>query len=215
MPADSAIGTPSTTLIVIRGNSGSGKSSIARQLQRRYGRGCALIEQDYLRRIVLRELDGPGGIAPALIEQTVRFALDNRYHAILEGILSSHKYGPMIAALRRTHRGTTHVFYLDVSFEETLRRHGTRPQATDFTAADMRRWYKPWDLLGFDDEHVVPEASSMEATIARIAATANLSLTTRDEDFVPAPHVARAMGRGLADEPAGTARSHKMGSRST
>jgi predicted kinase len=76
MPNESPIGTPSTVLIVIRGNSGSGKSSIARQLQRRHGRGCALIEQDYLRRIVLRERDKPGGIAPALIEQTVRFALE-------------------------------------------------------------------------------------------------------------------------------------------
>jgi uridine kinase len=35
-----------TKLIVIRGNSGSGKSSVAREVRHRYGRGCALVEQD-------------------------------------------------------------------------------------------------------------------------------------------------------------------------
>jgi uridine kinase len=45
------------TLVVIRGNSGSGKSTVTRELRHRYGRGCALVEQDYLRRMVLRERD--------------------------------------------------------------------------------------------------------------------------------------------------------------
>src|SRR5688572_10270823 len=125
MPAEQPIGTPDTKLIVIRGNSGSGKSTIARQGQLRHGRGCALVQQDYLRRIVLRERDIPGGIAPALIANTVRFALDHQYHVVLEGILHSAKYGEMLAALRRAHRGHTCVFYLDVGFEETLRRHAT------------------------------------------------------------------------------------------
>ena len=35
------------TLVIIRGNSGSGKSTIAAEVRRHYGRGCALIEQDY------------------------------------------------------------------------------------------------------------------------------------------------------------------------
>lgn len=187
MPNDAPVGTPSTKLIVIRGNSGAGKSSIARRLQQRHGRGCALIEQDYLRRIVLRERDKPGGVAPALIEQTVRFALDHGYHAVLEGILFSGKYGPMIAALRRAHRGATFVFYLEVSVEETLRRHAMRPQATEFTGQDMRDWYHPRDLLGFPEEHVVPETSTIESTIASIAAVADLPLTAQDDDFLAAP----------------------------
>ncbi len=33
-------GGPDTILVCIRGNSGSGKSSIARELRRRHGRGC-------------------------------------------------------------------------------------------------------------------------------------------------------------------------------
>jgi len=176
MPDLPPTGTEETRLIVIRGNSGSGKSTVARRLQRGYGRGCALVEQDYLRRIVLRERDRPGGIAPALIEQTARFALDHGYHAVLEGILFRDRYGPMLTALRRAHRGRTSVFYLDVSLDETLRRHATRPQAAEFTPAEMRGWYVHRDLLGLDDEHVVPESSTFAATVAFIAATAGLPL---------------------------------------
>jgi predicted kinase len=176
MPDLPPTGTPETRLIVIRGNSGSGKSTIARRLQRGHGRGCALIEQDYLRRIVLRERDRPGGMAPALIEQTVRFALDHRCHAVLEGILFRDRYDRMLTALRRAHQGRTSIFYLDVSLAETLRRHSTRPQATEFTPADMAGWYAPRDMLGHDDEHIVPESSTLEATITFIATTAGLPL---------------------------------------
>jgi hypothetical protein len=48
-----------TKLVVLRGNAGSGKSSTAQELRRRLGRGVAWVEQDYLRRVVLREHDVP------------------------------------------------------------------------------------------------------------------------------------------------------------
>ena len=73
-------------LVVIRGNSGSGKSSIAKEVRARYGRGCALVEQDYLRRIVLRERDSrydpDGRNAPDLIANTTLFALERGTAAV-------------------------------------------------------------------------------------------------------------------------------------
>ena len=36
-------------LIILRGNSGSGKSSVARELQHRFGRGTLMIPQDEVR----------------------------------------------------------------------------------------------------------------------------------------------------------------------
>jgi predicted kinase len=86
-------GTSRTRLIIVRGNSGSGKSTVARAVRTGYGRGCALVEQDYLRRILLQERDVDGGVAPALIAHTVRFALDHGYHVVLEGILARSRYG--------------------------------------------------------------------------------------------------------------------------
>jgi predicted kinase len=178
-------GSPDTILIVVRGNSGSGKSSIARALQRRHGRGCALVEQDYLRRILLRERDLPGGAAPAVIGQTVRSASDHGYHVVLEGILRVDLYRDVLTALHRDHRGRTVVVYLDVTLAETLRRHGSRPQADEFTEADMRGWYRPNDVLGVAGELVPPQHTSLNDAVAVIAAAAGLPLTGRTEDFLP------------------------------
>lgn len=88
-------GSAGTRLVILRGNSGSGKSSTARELRARLGRGVAWVEQDYLRRTVLREKDAPGGANIGLIDQTVRYALDCGYDVVLEGILC-RRAGPPV-----------------------------------------------------------------------------------------------------------------------
>jgi predicted kinase len=158
-----------TRLIVLRGNSGSGKSTTARRLRLQAGRRWALVEQDYLRRILLREKDTGPGLAPAFIEHNVQFLLRNGYHVILEGILFTGRYGDMLHRLAADHPGPAHFFYLDVSFAETVRRHATRPQAQDFTADQMRYWYVELDVLDGLDEEVIPESSSQEQTLNLIA----------------------------------------------
>jgi predicted kinase len=50
-------GSPTSRLLVLRGNSGSGKSTTAQTLRDRLGRGTAWIEQDQIRRILLWEKD--------------------------------------------------------------------------------------------------------------------------------------------------------------
>jgi 2-phosphoglycerate kinase len=139
-------------LIVIRGNSGSGKTTLAGQLQRELGRGTANISQDYLRRVVLREHEVPGGDNIGLIASTVRYCLGIGYHVILEGILLADHYGPMLRELLGEHRGRQYVFYLDVSLEETLRRHEGRRLRSEVTPERLREWFVPRDLLGVTDE---------------------------------------------------------------
>jgi hypothetical protein len=48
----------------------------------------------------------------------------------------------MLAALDRDHLGLSRFYYLDVSMEETFRRHATRSQLADFGTDDMRGWYR-------------------------------------------------------------------------
>lgn len=161
------------TLVVIRGNSGSGKSTTAREVRARYGRGCALIEQDHLRRIILREHDEPGAVAPGFIATTVRSALDLGYHVVLEGILHAGRYRHTLLDLLAAHPGPSHVFYLDISFPETVRRHGMRGDF-GFTTEDMRDWYVERDLLGVPDEVVIGEASSLPESVATILEVSGL-----------------------------------------
>lgn len=85
----------------------------------RFGRGLALVGQDYLRRIVLRERDLPSAASIGLI--------DAGYHVVRDGILYTDHCADMLTQLRAEHRGPTRAYYLHVSFTETLARHARRP----------------------------------------------------------------------------------------
>ncbi|WP_427888004.1 AAA family ATPase [Kribbella sp. GL6] len=153
-------------LIVLRGNSGSGKSSVVEALRERYGHGIAYIEQDYVRRTVFQELAEPDGANIALIGQMAGYALARGFHAVVEGILPTVRYARMLQQLHRDHGG--HFYYLDIPFEETVRRHATRDKATAFTADDMAAWYRSKDLLDEPRETVIDETSSLDATVRQI-----------------------------------------------
>ncbi|MER5392710.1 kinase [Saccharopolyspora sp. NPDC002686] len=166
------VGSSRTRLVVIRGNSGSGKSSVATAVREALGRTCALVPQDVMRRTVLKERDVANGFNIGLISTVARYALDCGYHVIVEGILTAQRYATMLTQLARDHRGTTAFYYLDVSFEETLRRHETRPKAAEFGPEEMRAWYREHDVLRLPSEQVIPETSSLEQTTHRILAEA-------------------------------------------
>ena len=163
-------GSESTRLVIVRGNSGSGKSSVALAVRSHLGRTCAVAAQDVIRRTILKERDVPGGVNIGLLSTVARYALDNGLHVIVEGILHAERYGDMLAELVADHRGRTGVYYLDVSFDESLRRHATRPQASEFGPEHMREWYSERDLLGLPGEQLVPLASSLQDTVACILA---------------------------------------------
>ena len=77
-----AVGTGQTRLVVLRGNSGSGKSSVAAALRAACGPGVAWVSQDLIRRVILKEKDQPGGLNIGLIDQVTRYALTLRRHAM-------------------------------------------------------------------------------------------------------------------------------------
>ncbi|MFJ2263514.1 AAA family ATPase [Streptomyces sp. NPDC087844] len=162
------VGTEESRLVVVRGNSASGKSSVAAGLRERFGRGLALVGQDNLRRIVLRERDRPGAANIGLIDLTARYALDAGFHVVLEGILYADHYGDMLAQLRTDHRGPTHGYYLDVPFGETLARHATKPIADDVDERQLRDWYRERDLLPGGIETVIGGDSALHETVDRI-----------------------------------------------
>jgi adenylylsulfate kinase-like enzyme len=156
-----------TKLIIIRGNSGSGKSTIAHELRMRMGYGTALVEQDYIRRKLLREQDKAGQPNIGLIRMNAEFALKHGYDVIVEGILPNSRYGDMLRHLIKSF-SRAYIYYLDVSFEEALRRHQTRAKSKEFGKEEMRGWFVPNDILGVKHEQVISETSPLEVTIERI-----------------------------------------------
>ena len=168
------IGSAETRLIVLRGNSGAGKSTVAAELRDACGQGLAWVSQDLIRRVILKEKDRPGAVNIGLIDQVVRYCLDHGCHAVLDGILRADAYGQMLAGLKRDHLGASRFYYLDVALDETIRRHATRPQASEFGPDDMRMWYRPHDLLSAIQERVIPETSTLHQTVNLILAEAEL-----------------------------------------
>ncbi|MFF3061903.1 kinase [Streptomyces sp. NPDC057909] len=141
-----------TRLVVLRGNSASGKSSVAAGFRDRFGRSLALVGQDNLRRIVLRERDRAG--AANIV--------------VLEGILYACHDGAVLAQLRADHLGPNCGYYLDVPFAETLARHATKPIVNDVGEEALRDWYRERDVLPGCAETVIEADSSLSETVDRI-----------------------------------------------
>ncbi|MFI1912710.1 AAA family ATPase [Nocardia sp. NPDC020380] len=157
-----------SVLVVIRGNSGSGKSTAARGVQERFPRAkCLVVSQDAVRRHMLRESDIPAGVNIDLIEHIAAFGLARGSTVIVEGILDADRYGEM---LERISGMAAHaLFYsFDLAFEETLLRHAGRPQAEEFSSEQMAEWYHGWQGLGFVDEVRIGGDWGMGAVVERI-----------------------------------------------
>ncbi|WP_212764381.1 AAA family ATPase [Streptomyces sp. I05A-00742] len=168
------MGTADTRLVVLRGNSGSGKTTAARAVRERYGSGLAIVSQDTVRREILCEAHGPVRATPGLIDVITRQCLDEGFHVILEGIFSAARWGELLHRLAADHRGTNRFFYFDLPFAETLRRHTTRPESSEFDESTMRDWYRPADLLDGMDEALIKQDSTLEETIRTVLTEAGL-----------------------------------------
>jgi hypothetical protein len=178
---------PSTTsgvipaLIIIRGNSASGKTSAAQEIRRLYGRGIAIVSQDVLRRDILYVKDEPVNPAIGLIDLTARYALNHGYHAIVEGIMSNASYGGMLSRLVQDHVGESACFYYDLSFHETVLRHTRKPQAAEYGEDLMREWYRERDLIPALQETILGPDVSLDAAVSVMMEAVGLHFNTRRE----------------------------------
>ncbi|EWS79832.1 kinase [Brachybacterium phenoliresistens] len=157
--------------MIIRGNSASGKSTVARRVQREQPRDAvAVIGQDHVRREMLWAHEAPDSHTPGLIATMARYCLGVGRITVVEGIFGREWYGDMFSGLLREHSGPSLVYYLDVSLAETQRRHAGKPIADLVTDAELASWYRVHDVLGAPGEVVFGEDMSEDAMVARILA---------------------------------------------
>lgn len=146
-----------STLIILRGNSGSGKSSVAKMLQRKIGRNTLLISQDIVRREMLWAHDGKDTEALPLLITLLQYGKSHCKYVILEGILNSNWYKPLFKIAAELYKEKLFAYYYDIPFEETLRRHETKEKKFEFGEAEMRRWWNEKDFIG-----IIPEKTFMQ-----------------------------------------------------
>lgn len=152
-------------LIILRGNSGSGKTTVSKELQKRFGRNTMLISQDMVRLQMLYAKDAE---ALPLIIQLLKYGRQNSDITILEGILDSEVYESLFETAVKEYGAGIFAFYYDLPFEETLRRHATKPNRAEFGEQDMRRWWKEKDYTNVIPEKTITRDMRISDTVDMI-----------------------------------------------
>lgn len=154
-----------TKLIILRGNSGSGKTTTAKALQKKIGHGTMLISQDVVRREMLYVKDGPDTEASQLLNELVLYGKKHCNIIILEGILNSKWYRRLFENLNHEFDNQIFAYYFDIPFDETLNLHKQKSNAHEFGEKEMRKWWNEKDLLGIIPEVYIHKESSLDEII--------------------------------------------------
>lgn len=164
-------------IIIIRGNSGSGKTSVSKALQHKIGRNTLLISQDIIRRKMLWVKDGVNTQASSLLEHLIKYGYENCDVTIIEGILNSRWYTSLFEHIIELFKEeNVYAYYYDISFEETLRRHNTRDCKCEFGEEEMKRWWNEKDYIGIIKEKVLLEHLSLDEVVEQILSDINLTM---------------------------------------
>ncbi len=155
-------------LIILRGNSGSGKTTIAKELQNRFGRYTMLISQDMIRRDMLWVKDGEDSLAIPLMKELLSYG--NKYSevVILEGIMYADWYKSLFQLAVQLYDTRVYAYYFDLPFEETLKRHQTKPNRGDFGEEEMRRWWREKDFSNILNEVRITSDKDKESIVNEI-----------------------------------------------
>ncbi len=164
----------SPKLIIIRGPSGSGKSSVTRTLLKKVKGQAMLVSVDQTRKMFSDQKQPDHQASKDMVVNNVLFGLAKNYDVILEGILNIKTDKFMFDKILATHPEENYFFYLDVSYKETLRRHKTRPEKAEFGEESMKEWWSYASPMGHASETVIPESSSLEETVAIIQKPARI-----------------------------------------
>ena len=154
-------------IIIIRGNFGSGKTTVAKELQREFGRGTLLISQDVIRREMLWVKDGIGTKAISLLSELTKYGKDNCDIVILEGILYANVYKELFEQINADF-SSIYAYYYDLPFDETVTRHQTKPNSNEFGEAEMKLWWNEKDYIGIIPEKSLTKEISFSDTIDMI-----------------------------------------------
>ncbi len=162
-------------LIVLRGNSGSGKTTLATLLQEKIGPNTMRISHDTVRMQMLHVYgrEGVEKSLPLMIE-LVRYGAAHSAVTVLEGILPAKDYAPLFDACAETFGKEIFAYYYDLPFEETLRRHATKPNRASFGEDEMRRWWRDRDLLPQFKETLFDENTTLKSALSQILADLGL-----------------------------------------
>lgn len=155
-------------LIILRGNSGSGKTTVAKEVQNRFGNNTMCISQDVIRRDILKVKDGENTQALPLMKELLIYGNRHSNVVILEGIMYADWYKSLFELAVQLYGTEIYAYYFDLPFEETLKRHQTKPNCHDFGEEAMRRWWREKDFSDVLNEICITAEKDMENIVKDI-----------------------------------------------
>lgn len=155
-------------LIILRGNSGSGKTTVAKELQKKFGKNTMLIAQDAIRRDMLWVNDGENTPALSLMKELLKYGSQHCEVVILEGIMNVEWYQSLFELALQLYGTRVYAYYFDIPFEETLRRHQTRAKCKEFGEDEMRKWWREKDFAKQLKEKSITAEKDMESIVEDI-----------------------------------------------
>ncbi len=158
-------------LIILRGNSGSGKTTIAKELQKLFGKNTMLISQDVIRREMLNTDDGENTKALPLLKELLKYGNEHNEIVILEGILRANWYDSLFELAIELYNQNIYAYYFDLSFEETLKRHQTRACQDEFGEKEMKSWWREKDFAPILNEISITDEKDIQSIVSQIYET--------------------------------------------
>ncbi len=155
-------------VIILRGNSGSGKTTIAKEIQKNFGRNTMLISQDVIRRDMLRVKDGENTEAISLMKELLAYGREHSDIVILEGIMYADWYKPLFELAIQLYDTKVYAYYFDIPFEETLKRHQTKPNCNEFGEEAMRKWWREKDFSDVLKERIITSEKDIQGIVSDI-----------------------------------------------
>ena len=157
-------------IIILRGNSGSGKTTVARALQKKFGYNTMMISQDEIRRNILWVKDGVDTKALPLMIELMKYGYEHCDVVILEGIMYDEWYSPLFKTANELYGMDIYAYYFDIPFEETVRRHNMRNKSQEFGEEAMRRWWREKDFSAVLKEQLITCEMDVNSIVAKVYA---------------------------------------------
>lgn len=137
-------------------------------LQQQLGRGTLYIPQDVVRREMLWVHDAPHNKAISLLSELLKYGHMNCEYTIIEGILYSPDYQDVFHTAIENYGKWIYAYRFHIPFEETLKRHQTKPNCNEFGEKEMREWYIEKDDIGIIPENEITSEESATQIVQRI-----------------------------------------------
>jgi len=157
-----------TKLIIIRGPSGVGKSTVAKALMKRTKRPTVLVELDHYRFSFVNPPNHDHDLEYEMSGSDVLIGLKLGFDVIFDGNFTATAHDPFLEKLFSAHPEENYIFYLDASLNETFKRHETKSHPR-ISTDKMKEVYKYASPTGHEKEVIIPERSSLEQTVEQIA----------------------------------------------